>query len=157
MSDYGIAISSKNADVDKLQDVIYTTKYVTAKLDTNNPVSFSNVRIQFNTDPPEPVAPAIYRETKVFSTPHGYNYIPSNWSLVAVEVPPATGVYQSYYQEDGLVSAQTATDGAYFSVGMDSTNVNFYVRKYNDAGSPNSLVGVALKVRIYVFAEDVGI
>lgn len=159
MSDYGIAISNKDSNVNDLKDILFTSKYATAKLDTSKDISFSNILFTFLNNPPEPTPPASVT-TRVMTIPHTYNYIPSFWSLINISSPVSSSFRQDYFQESGIVSAQTAFDSAVFYVDADKDNINFYVTKdINDAvfGLPNPLTGLILKIRLYVFVENVGI
>lgn len=156
MGDIGILVSDKGSDVKDLKDIIFTSKYATAKLDTKNETSFRNIDFTFNSDPPEPVSPAIYRKTKVGSIPHGYDYWPSYWSLVEVLLPVGS-FYEQVFQETGLVDKDGAFAEASFMVKADSTSINFFVRKYKEDVQTTDLTGLRLRIRLYVFVEDVGV
>lgn len=129
-----------------------------AKLDTANEVSFQNIRLNFATDPPEPNATTvIYADTLVYEIEHGYDYIPSFWSLIRVMNPPNAGVpfSQAYFQDSGVVSGVNAFTLASFSVKATDTKIQFWIQKYRDVGSPvNPLIGLILQIRLYVFADD---
>lgn len=158
MSDYGILISDKDSDVNKLENILFSTKYPTVKLDTDKPTSFRDFTLKFTNDPPAPsgVIGDVRITTKVASLPHGYNYIPSSWSLVNVVLPPPSPFYQRYFQEYGTISAYSSDDSAQFYIELDSANVNFYVKKvrFDPGASSNPLIGAILKLRLYIFAED---
>lgn len=158
MSDYGVIVSEKDSDVKKLENIIFTSKYVTAKLDTSKDVSFQDILLTFDNDPPAPVSGILV--TKVYSVEHGYNYKPSIWSLVSI-VSPSFGVLsdfqQDFFQEAGVISSHSSDDEASFYVDADDTYVNFYVRKFKSGAldDDNDLSTYVLRVRLYVFAEDV--
>lgn len=158
MADYGLLISDKNSDVTKLENIIFTTKYPTAKLDTRNPVSFRDIQFTFLNDPPEPANPPTVLTTKVATLAHGYTYVPSFWSLVNILLPVSTNFKQDYFQESGVLSTQTAFDAAEFLVDADQDNVHFYVRKTlvtASGGLANDLTGMILRIRLYIFVEGV--
>jgi hypothetical protein len=158
MSDYGILISDKGSDVKELENILFTTKHPTAKLDTANPVSFQNIGFRFISDPPEPANPPTALTTRVATLPHGYSYTPSFWSLVNIVLPVPAAFRQDYFQESGVLSLQTAFDGAQFLVSADETNIYFDVTKtLNTAsgGVANPLTGMVLRIRLYVFVEGI--
>lgn len=159
MADHGILISGKDSDVNKLENIIFTTKYATAKLDMANPISFQSIRLTFLNDPPEPPNPPTELTTRVAILPHGYTYTPSFWSLVNILLPIPTNFKQDYFQESGVLSTQTAFDAAEFLVTADNTNIYFDVKKTRvtaSGGMVNTLTGMILKIRLYIFVEDVG-
>ncbi len=159
MSDYGIVISDKDSDVNKLEDILFTTKYPTAKLDTTNPSSFRDIVLRFANDPPEPDPSGGVTDTLVGSVAHGYTRVTSYWTLVHTFFAPGAVFYQPYFQEEGAISAQVVgEDVARFYIDIDDENVNFHLQKVNTGlGSANNLTGFVLKIRLYVFAEDLGI
>lgn len=156
-NNHGILISNKDSDVNKLENIIFTTKYATAKLDTSKNISFRNIILTINTDPPEPANPPVYQKTRIATMPHGYNYNPSFWSLINILLPVSSTFDQDYFQEAGVVSKNTAFDEATFIVSANNQNIYFDVLKYSDigaGGSTNNISGLKLKIRLYVFAED---
>lgn len=158
MSDYGIIISDKDSDVKSLEKILFTTKYATAKLDTTNQASFSNITLRFINDPPEPGGGGGTATTRVGIFEHGYDYKPSYWSLIQVVLATSSN-YAPYFQEQGNISSQTITDDTViFRVSADEKNIYFNIDKTNTGlGSPNNITGMILRIRLYVFAEDVGI
>lgn len=142
-------------------DILLTTKYPHMKLDTNLSTSFSDFTFTFNSDPPIPtgVFPDVDKITTVYTYAHGYNYVPSIWSLIQVTTAVASNFYQPYFQSAGVLSAHTAFDDAAFFVYADATNIYFKVDKYYDNrfgnASTNNLIGTVLDIRVYVFADDI--
>lgn len=165
MSDFGIKVSFPDTDAAEAEQaqLLLSSRYPFAKLDTQKEISFKNYLFRFVSNPPDPVgtSPNFYRETQVYSTEHGYDYIPAVWALVSV-VTPVTGAvfYQDYFQDGGVISAKTAFDDTEFYVRATNENVTFHVNKYLDTvsgGIANNLIGCTLRVRLFVFAEDIGV
>ena len=164
MADYGIKISKEDTDVFTSQgaDVLLSSSYPFAKLDTTKDVSFRNTLITFLNNPPEPtgVGADVSKTTLIYSFAHGYSYTPSAWHLMNIVVPvPSTAFDQDYFQDGGTVASTTAFDSAVFYATVDATNVNYYVTKNFSGGitSTNNITGLQIKVRSYVFVEDVGV
>jgi hypothetical protein len=113
VADNIITISAPGTDVRSATgaDVIFTTKYPFAKLDTTNDISFQTISILLNVEPSQPTALSTTR-TLLYSFPHGYKYIPSIWAdwqntSPSTPKPPTPG--------------NTAT--TYFSFGDDSNGI----------------------------------
>lgn len=153
-----LKVSPPGVDVKTAADkqLVINGSYPFLKLDTQNPVSFQTIVFTFNTDPPEPSGGNTTQNTTVYTIPHGYSYTPAFWSLVQTLVPPTgTHLSQTYFQSAGIIAAQTVDDSAGFLIEADSRNIYFIVQKFNDgAGSPNNLVGCVLRIRLYVFVDD---
>lgn len=160
--DYGIKISDTETDVldADLEHLLLTTEYPFAKLDTSNDVSFRNIFVRFNTNPPNPggAFPDTDRETTVYTFAHGYDYAPATWALIQT-VSPAVGAtfYQSIAQDSGVISAIGVDTSATLTVKADDENINLVVNKYFDnflGGSAINIVGVTVRIRLFVFVES---
>jgi hypothetical protein len=169
-----LSISQNNVDVSQATDkqLVFNDKYPFHKLDKSKTVSFQNIRLFFNTEPPNPtgvyptdVGPVT---TLVYSFPHGYKYTPATWFLMSNVTSSGTGLQPAYQQEGGyggffgaliLETNELDFTAAILRVTADSTNVNFYVDKYwsNPGGAnptPANIAAFTLLIRVYVFAED---
>jgi len=159
--DYGILITAPGSDTSSATggQVLMNTSNPFFKMDTQVPTSFQSIVLLITTDPPEPVYPVMNRYTTVASFPHGYNYVPAIEALFTVtSAAPATNLYQQYFQDTGLVAAQTVDDGATLYCAANATNIYFIIQKFNDGiGSANLLTGLALQISLHVFVEGVGI
>jgi hypothetical protein len=164
MANFGIKVSAPEKDVltSADADLLLNITDPLTKLDVSNDVSFRNITLTFVNNPPEPsgIFPDIYATTLVYSFNHGYDYVPATWFLIQVVLPVSGSIfYQSYFQDGGLVDSNSAFDEALFYVQVTATAVNFYIRKYYNSGaggSPNDITGLVLKIRSYVFVEDIG-
>lgn len=153
MGDYGIKVvdpqSGQNVNEAVDSALLLTSKYVVIKLDTTKNQSFQNINLVFLNNPPGGGA-----NTVVYSFAHTYNYVPSNWSLVRIAtVDPSSVFHQNYFMSKGVISQYTLLDYAGFNVQADATNINFEVERFGTA----NIVGMALQIRMYVFAEDIGL
>lgn len=159
MADFGIKVSSNgNSAVSATgAQLVLTSKYPLAKLDRTNPASFSNIHITFLHDVP-------VGETLVYTLPHGYKYRPTVWSLIQVIGTAAPYTDFGFLMDKGAMLEGPGTFGGYeyvsFYTKWDATNVYYYVnkRQANLIVSPFSAVtvaGMALRIRSYVFVEDV--
>ncbi len=162
MSDYGVKVSAEDQDVYSAigQEILLTTRYPFAKLDTTKDESFKNTLLTFITNPTEPSGVGDTElTTTVYSFPHGYDYIPSAWHLVQITNPAGgTAFDQDYFQDSGIVASHTAFDGAIFESEVDATTVYYKITKYYDSGlggSTNDITGLQLKIRSYIFVEGV--
>lgn len=158
MADYGFLTSLPGKDVlhPAIGDLVVSTKYPLAKLDSSTSVSFQNVNIFFAHDPPEPAMLGNIQTTLIDSFPHGYKYKPRFWALGTLSTA-AFNYHQDYFIGSGILSAHTTSDYAQIYVNVDSTNVNIYVDKFLDTfGTANDLTATSVKLRVYVFVEDVG-
>lgn len=160
MADYGIKVSQDGVDARTATDaqLLLNMKYPIAKLDTTNPVSFQNFTITFVTDPPEPALDS-NNTTLIYRFAHGYNYVPQMWSLINVVTPPASrSILQPYAQDANLLANVTPADTAVMRVRADATYINITVDKSRTSlpgNGPNPLPGLVVKLRIYVFVQDV--
>lgn len=169
MGDFGIKISTEGIDVNdaKPQETLLSTKYPLHKLDTQNPVSFQNLSIYFNANPPDPDGTIeTSLTTQIYSFPHGYDYTPTTWMMFqrnagpGVQSNPASTKYSAYQYEGGIIAAADVGDFsnfAYLNYSVDNKNVYIKVTKvYNvfTGAPPVDLSAYALLVRIYVFVED---
>lgn len=162
MADFGLKVSRNGTDAKLVEatDLILTSKYPLAKIDSTKAGSFKNVRIQFNNNVPLNVP------TVVYQFKHGYNYTPSIWSLCRIFglASPYLTDY-NYIIDDGPVMTYRGAGGAidvvYFWAEADATNVYYYVNRIADttAYAPTvinvTIAGVSLRIRTYVFVEDV--
>lgn len=162
MGDFGIKVARIGSDVDTATgvDVLMNTRYPFAKLDTAEDISFQNITFTFNNDPPNPsgVFPDQLRTTTVYTQAHPYNYIPAVWGLVKITTnAPSSAFQQAYFLNEGVVAARTAFSEAGFRVEADDDNIYFEVDKwYGGGGDPvTNIAGLVLKVRLYVFADEV--
>lgn len=160
MADYGIRVSAEDQDAFEAsgQNLLLTTEYPFAKLDTTNEVSFQNVLLTFITNPPEPSV-GTSLTTTVYSFAHGYDYIPSAWHLVTIVTPKSgTSFDQDYFQDLGIIAQNTVADSAVFYVDVDATTVYYRVTKNLDTGfggTANDITGMQLRIRSYIFVEGV--
>ena len=157
MSDFGITVvgNGKNASGAQIQDVLLTTKYPLSKIDRTNPVSFSNIHVVFTSNPP--IGP-----TLIYRFAHGYKYIPSDWSMIQVN---ATAPYVPGYVigNGALLAIPGNLPGTYATIYVeaDDTYINYYVNRmyatYDIGGGPVAvtLAGVSIRIRTYVFVQDV--
>lgn len=166
-----LQISQNNVDVSQATDkqLVFNDKYPFHKLDKTKTVSFQNIRLFFNREPPNPsgagadVGPL---STLVYSFPHGYAYTPASWFFIQNLATNNTLQRPAYQQEGGYGSFYGGivleTDAAFFTaailrITVDATNVNVYIDKYyNNAtafGLPN-IASFTLLIRAYVFVED---
>lgn len=169
MADFGIKISTEGIDVKdaKPQETLLSTKYPLHKLDTQNKVSFQNISIFFNSNPPDPDGTIeTSLSTLIYSFPHGYDYTPTTWLMfqrtagAGVQSSPASTRVSAYQYEGGIIASSSTSDFsnfAYLEYFADNKNIYIKVRKiYNIAtgGPPVDLSAYALLIRIYVFVED---
>ncbi len=162
MADIGLKVSIEDTDALTATGTdVLLNNYPQAKLDTKNPKSFQNITMTFLNNPPEPPGLSGIVDTLVYSFPHGYTYIPECWFLVQVVTPPAVAAYyQEYFQDSGLLSSRTPFDQARFYVLVDATTVYMYVEKYVETafgGLPNDITGSQIRIRPYVFVDDIGV
>jgi hypothetical protein len=158
-TDYGIKIATPGVDAQTATaaNLLMNMTYPIAKLDITKAASFQNITIAFNNDPPEPGV-GLTNSTLIYSFPHGYSYVPQVWSMITEIVPPTSQTpYQTYNQDRMLLSVKTfeGVDSASIAVRTDATNVNIYVDKYRLSGVAGSLVPCVVKLRVYVFAQDI--
>lgn len=159
-----LTISSNNVDVRSASgpQVTFSTQYPFSKLDKTNTVSFQNINILFNHEPPNPpgtggnVGPLI---TNVYTFPHGYTYVPSTWMMCQNPTNTGVGLQPAYFQESFII---LATDEGFYTaaelhIRVDNKNVYLDVWKfYNTADAPAlpNIQGFSLNIRVYVFAGD---
>lgn len=162
MGDVGARVSAtdKDALTSTGKDLLLSS-YPLTKLDVSKTVSFQNINLIFINDPPEPPGLSGTLNTQVYSFAHGYSYVPATWFLIQVITSPVGSNFtQNYFQDNGIIGAHTAFDEATFYAKTDVTNVYFYVGKTVNSGLggvANNLVNTRLKIRSYVFTEDVGV
>ena len=162
MADFGIKISAKGKDAKAASgtDVFLNVKYPFAKLDVRNPKSFQNINLVFTNDTPEPPADST-SDTLVYSFSHGYSYVPSVWVLVQVAAAPPLfpNIVYPYFQDRGVcVDNGTTFYLPYFYTTIVGSNVYFYISKIRSSLMGNvttNITGLQLKIRCYVFAEDI--
>lgn len=160
--DFGIKVSADESDALEAaaEDLLLSTTYPFAKIDSSNDTSFRNILLSFNQDVPQPsgVGTDLYRDTVVYSFEHGYDYAPSYWSLIQVVVPPSSVTFsQERFQDTGVIGGITAFDSASLTVKVDDERVYLVVTKYKDTafgGGNVNLVPCTLRVRLFVFVEE---
>lgn len=180
MGGFGINVSSKGVDVTgaRGEDLLLSTEYPFHKLDTLKPISFQNINITFAHEPPYPPNPGnplggptlAYKITNITSFAHGYSYIPAIWcmGLLNWEAPDQTK-WPSYqngnYIELGFVGGSNGGHTyAYLWIHADKRKIYIDCVKSvvsdNNGNFPSPIVnviGFTAKLRLYVFAEDIGI
>ena len=160
MADYGIKVSLDGVDARTATDaqLLLNMKYPIAKLDTTNVASFRNVTLTFVNDPPEPALDTS-NSTTVYSFAHGYTYVPQMWSMITMLVPPASRtILEPYNQDTMLLASTTLADLARLYVRADATNISYIVDKSRSSlpgNGPNPLAPCVLKIRTYVFVQDI--
>jgi hypothetical protein len=152
MADFGVKVSKNGVDSTVAQgtDVVLTTKYPIAKLDKTNKASFQNIYLNITRNTP-------LGTTLIYQFKHGYSYIPSTWTMfnisgISASLPP-------YGQEYSILLYQAPYVGAELYVEVDATYVSYYInRLYNNypvSGVGVDVSGIGIRVRTYVFVEDV--
>lgn len=168
MAGVGITIYSPSGSGTQQQpsQVIFTTKYAFAKLDTqlgiddstnppSGPISFQNLTLFFNTDPPAISGGKL--QTLIYQFPHGYTYIPTFWVLFQNSSGTNTDASNAYGSENSIIlSTQEAGSFAQLIVWANETNFYIYVLKVWDgiAAQPN-IIGFTLNLRFYIFVEPI--
>lgn len=154
-----ITVSANGVDVKnaKGSDVLFSTAFPFAKLDTTNTVSFQIISIFFNNDPPSPAFGNAPIKTQVYQFKHGYTYVPSTWFLLQFD--SASRQTPGYQYENGIIQVSSVADNANyaeFDVSIDQTNVTFYITKntINNIDPLSEIFGYTLNIRSYVFVED---
>jgi hypothetical protein len=138
-------------------NVLFNATNPFAMLDTANTASFQNISIFFNNDPPFPGVAGTSIKTLIYSFPHGYTYTPQTWTLYQNNNGSGGGNL-SYGYEDSVIASQPGLNFAYLHVEADATNINIYVLKVASLVPANpNIQAFTLKLRIYVFVEDIGI
>lgn len=152
MTDFGIKVSSNGNDakIATGSELIMSSKYPLAKIDRTNPTSFQNIHIVFNNNPP--LGPVL-----VYKFKHGYTYTPTIWSLVQSFGVGAPYTADPYIMDAGDLLHDSMSSYCQFYVEADSQYVYYYVNRLVDtrSGVNVTVAGVALRVRTYVFVEDV--
>lgn len=162
MADTGIHISEedKNAYTSTGTDLLLDMDSPLAKLDSSNDVSFQNILLTFNTEPPNPDGVTSFnRDTEVYRFKHGYSYIPATWMMYQNLTPDSVGSV-AYSTIGGVIASPDAGSAAYLFYYVDSTYVHIVVRKSFQSGvgsGVTAIIGYRLRIRIYVFAEDIGV
>jgi hypothetical protein len=145
-------------------EVIFTTKYPFAKLDTQlgidpstnppkGPVSFQNISIFFNTDPPTPSGTTT---TQVYTFAHGYNYVPTYWVLYRNDNASNDSAAATYGTEGSIIkSTSEGFNYAQLVTRVDHKNFNISVLKsFLDGSKPAAnIVGYTIKLRVYIFTD----
>ena len=121
------------------------------KIDQTQPISFANILLTFNNEPPQPPSGPQTYSTLVYHTPHGYNYSPA---FLPFFVPPL--VLIGYGRNAALLS-QTLNGAAWLEATADDTNINLWVQNYWD-GTPSStkasVAGLSVYLRLFVFVDS---
>ena len=161
------------------QGLSLNASYPLHKLDVTKSVSFQNFLISFSStpsfaSPPSATSSNNFKTTSLYSFAHGYTYIPATWVMAEVDTTNNTGVNVAFFCPKyqfgnpislGYLTGATDTGGAYanniwLTVTADKTNV--YLKlvtgvSRGDSGTIGqymSTVGFTVKLRLYVFAED---
>lgn len=146
-------------------DVIFSTQYPYAKLDTQhgidltknpptNPTSFQNISIFFNSNPPyDPLFPVV---TQIYQFAHGYDFVPTYWVLYQnVGASNTVGGF-AYGNENSIILGTTPFSFAELLLNVDNQNVTFFVQQIYKGGDPVvNLVGVTIRIRLYIFVEPI--
>jgi hypothetical protein len=148
------------------EQVIFTTKYPFAKLDTQlgvdlttdppqGPVSFQNISIFFNTDPPNPASGTL--TTLVYSFAHGYDYVPTYWVLFRNDNASNSDAAATYGNEGSVIASTSTLTYAQLLVTVTKTHFNVFVLKSRDPldPGPQNIVGYTIKLRTYIFTDPV--
>lgn len=162
MGDYGLKISlpGVNAHTAGTSQSTNIGQYPQLKLDTQNPMAFQNILLLIISDPPEPVSPATDAFTTVYQFAHGYKYVPSVETLFYVKNPPSTNFYQEYFQDMGIIAAQSVGSFVTLYASTDATNVYFIIDKFDNfqfGAAPNLLTGTTIQISCHVFLDDIGV
>lgn len=163
MADTGIKVSREDVDVFEAtgDDLLLDMDSPLAKLDSSKDTSFRNILITFANDPPNPDGISDFnQETEIYKFKHGYDYIPSTWILYQNLTPASSGVSIEYAMYGGVIYSPDAGAAAYFFFTVDETYIRLIVRKTYISGFGSgvaSIVGFRLRIRVYVFAEDIGV
>ena len=155
-----VVVSANGSDTRSASgaQILFNADNPFSKLDTTNTVSFQNINLLFNSDPPVPGVGGTSIVTKVYSFPHGYSYVPQTWVLYQNDSGTGNSSSLTYGYEDSTIASQPGFNFAYLHVEADATDVNIYVNKTAGLVPTNpSIQGFTLKLRIYVFVDDIGI
>jgi len=159
MADVGLKISITDVDATTAtgQDILMNFSNPFMLLDSQKPVSFQNIDITFLNDPPNPDGISNFtQDTTIYTFAHGYTYIPATWLLFLNANNPTF----KYGYAGGLIASEGAVSGGLLLYKVDATNVYIIVRKFFQTGFgilPTSIVGKNVKLRLYVFANDIGV
>lgn len=131
--------------------LIFTTKYPFAKLDTTNLNSFQIVSILLTKDTSNPPSVNSSAFTQIAFFPHGYTYVPSTWALISTD-----GFQTVSGPEGSIVYGFLGRSNATLSITADNVNIYFTINKTwsNPDTSPPNISGLFLTIRLYVFVED---
>ena len=161
MADQGLKISKENIDVSNAtgDNILLDINKPLHKLDVTNTVSFQNLLVIFNNEPPNPDGVTSFSlDTEIYKFKHGYSYIPCTWFLYQNLTPNSVGSVE-YAQYGGQIASPDAGSSAYLYYYIDPTYFHIVVRKNYQFGvgiGVTSIIGYRLRLRIYVFAEDIG-
>lgn len=140
----------------RTDNVIFTTKYPFAKLDTQNPVSFQNISIFFNADPPYDPTGAVQVTTEVYKFAHGYDYEPTWWVLYLNNNGSNNSAGFVYGQDGSIIKATSPSTFAQLIVTVDETFISISVLKAFTLLDPTpNIIGYTVTLRFYVFTEPV--
>lgn len=138
------------------ENVIFTTKYPFAKLDTQNPVSFQNISIFFNSDPPYDPTGATAVTTEVYKFAHGYDYEPTWWVLFLNNNASNNSAGFTYGEEGSIIKSTSVSTFVQLVVSVDKTFVHISVIKtFTMADPAPNIIGYTVTLRFYVFTEPV--
>lgn len=163
MADVGIKVSKEDVDAFTAtgDDLLLDMDSPLHKLDSSVDTSFRNILITFNNEPPNPDGVTDFNlDTEVYRFKHGYDYIPCTWVLYQNLTLAPSGVSIEYAMYGGIIYSPDAFASAYFFFDIDETYVRLVVRKNYVSGLGSgvaNIVGFRLRIRVYVFAEDIGV
>jgi len=144
MADYGFKVSQPDKSVfsDNVGDLLLTTQYPFAKIDSTTENTFFTVQFTFVTNP------SLDTETKFYSVPFPYTYSPMMWEIwwdLTLGAEVGIGRY---------ISSSSATfHNLYTKVNTIDKTLDFYV--YNSSsGVPQNLTGLTGTYSAYIFVDD---
>jgi hypothetical protein len=165
MADYGIKVLSP-VGPGKPSEVVFTTKYPLAKLDTQlgidytknpvfGPVSFQDISLFFNSNPPFDPTGATEVFTEVYRFAHGYSgHIPTWWVLFQNRGASNDTAQWAYGNETAIIRQTFVTCFAQLYVQVDTENVIIFILKSFTPTHPEAnIVGFTILLRFYVFVE----
>jgi hypothetical protein len=162
MADLGLKISEDGVSVEKATEdqILMDFDKPFAKLDTTNENSFKNIKLFFANDPPNPDGITDFNlRTEVYRFKHGYDYVPATWLLFEnLTYASSLGSVQ-YGQGGSVIASEGAGSAAYLGYYVTDTDFVIFVNKGFVSGfgvGVTNIAGSQLRLRIYVFAEDVG-
>jgi hypothetical protein len=163
MADIGLKISEDGVSVEKAteEQILMDFEKPFAKLDVTNENSFKNIKLFFANDPPNPDGVSSFNlRTEIHRFAHGYDYVPATWLLFENLNYAAFPVSVQYSQYGGVIGSEGAGSAAYLAYYVTDTDFVIFVNKGFVSGFGNpvtNIAGTQLRLRIYIFAEDIGV